>query len=72
MPLNQVKLIEKTFTPTPKKEIDTKLTDAMVSIEEENMPPETRIDIEEVLSDEWDFGVSAMTIDAIRILIAGE
>jgi len=72
MSLIQVKLIRETFTPTEKKEIATKLTDAMVSIEEENMPAATRVDIENILSDEWDFGVSAMTIDAIRILIACE
>lgn len=72
MPLIQVKLIKESFTPTEKKEVAAKLTDAMVSIEEENMPAATRVDIEDVLSDEWDFGVSAMTIDAIRILIAGE
>ena len=72
MPLNQVKLIEETFTPTPRKKIDTKLTDPLLSIEEGGVPTGTRIDVEEVLGDEWDFGVSAMTTDAIRILIAGE
>ncbi|MGC2182020.1 MAG: hypothetical protein WA637_01925 [Terriglobales bacterium] len=70
--MNQVKLIEETFAPTPKKKIDTKLTDPLLSIEEEGVPTGTRIDVEEVLGDEWDFGVSAMTTDAIRILIAGE
>ena len=73
VPLIRVKLIEETFTPpTEKKEIATKLTDATVSIEEENMSAATRVDIENILADGWDFGVSAMTIDAIRILIAGE
>jgi hypothetical protein len=46
--------------------------DAMVSSEEENMPVPIRVDIEDILGDEWDFGVSAMTADAIRALIAGE
>lgn len=41
MPLIQVKLIESVFTPAQKKEIITKLTDAMVSIERENMRPVT-------------------------------
>ncbi len=72
MPLIQVKLIEESFTPTEKKEIAPKLTDAMVSIEEGNTPSAARLDIEDILSDEWDFGVPAMTIDAIRALIAGE
>ena len=30
------------------------------------------VDVEDVLSDEWDIGASAMTTDAIRALIAGE
>jgi 4-oxalocrotonate tautomerase len=72
MPLIQVKLIEETFTPTEKKEIVTRFTDAMVSIEEEKIPAATRVDIENILGDEWDFGLSAMTVGAIRSLIAGE
>ena len=71
MPLIHAKSIEETFPPTQKK-IATKLTDAMVSIEEENTPIATRVDVEDILGDEWDFGLSAMTIDAIRTLIAGE
>ncbi len=71
MPLIHAKLIEETFPPTQNK-IATKLTDAMVSIEEENTPIATRVDVEDILGDEWDFGLSAMTIDAIRALIAGE
>ncbi len=68
----QVKLIEETFTSTEKKEIATTLTDAMVSIEEENIPAAILADIENILGGEWDIGVSAMTADAIRALIAGE
>lgn len=37
MPLIQVKLIEEVFTPAQKKEIIRKLTDAMVSVEGENL-----------------------------------
>jgi 4-oxalocrotonate tautomerase len=72
MPLIQVKLIEETFTPTEKKEIATKLTDAMVSIEEENMPPASWVDIEDLSGDEWEIGGLAMTTDAIGALVAGE
>ena len=48
MPLIQVKLIEESFTPTEKKEIAPKLTDAMVSIEEGNTPSAARLDIEDI------------------------
>ena len=46
--------------------------DAMVSSAEENMPAPTRVDVEDILGDDWESGVSAMTADAIRALIAGE
>ena len=72
MPLVQVKVIEEALTPNEKKEIATKLTDAMVSIKEQNSPSWAWIDIEDVLSDEWEIGGLAMTTDAIRALVAGE
>ena len=68
----QVKSIEQALTPTGKKEIVTKLTDAMVSIKEQNSPSWAWVDIEIVLSDEWEIGGLAMTTDAIRALVAGE
>ena len=68
----QVKLIEEAFTSTEKKEIVTELTDAMVSINEQNGPSWAWVDIEDVLSDEWEIGGLAMTTDAIRALVAGE
>ncbi len=71
MPLIQVKLIENVFTPAQKKEIITKLTDAMVAIEGENMRPVTFVTIEEVRSGEWGIGGKAMTTDAVHALAAG-
>ncbi len=41
MPLIQVKLIEGVFTEAQKREMVEKLTDAMVSIEGENLRPVT-------------------------------
>ena len=75
MPLIHAKLIEEAFTPIKKnerKKIATQFTDATAPIEEENIPPATLADVEAVLGEAWDFGLSAMTIDAIRALIAGE
>jgi 4-oxalocrotonate tautomerase len=72
MPLIQVKLIEEVFTPAQKKDIVTKLTDAMVAIEGENMRPVTWVVIEEVRSGEWGIGGQAMTTDAVRALAAGK
>lgn len=61
MPLIQVKLIEEVFTPAQKKEIITKLTDTMVSIEGESMRPVTWVVIEEVRSGEWGIGGKALS-----------
>jgi 4-oxalocrotonate tautomerase len=71
MPLIQVRLIEEVFTPAQKKEIITKLTDAMVTIEGENMRPVTWVIIEDVRSGDWGIGGQAMTTDAVRALAAG-
>jgi 4-oxalocrotonate tautomerase len=68
----QVKLIKEASTATEKKEIVTEVTDAIVSIKEQNSPSWAWADIEDVFSDEWEIGGLAMTTDAIRALVAGE
>ncbi len=72
MPLIQVKLIEEVFTPAQKREIITKLTDAMVSIEGENMRSVTLVVIEEVRSGDWGIGGKAITTADVRALAAGK
>jgi len=72
MPLIQVKLIEKVFNSQQKQEMVKKLTDAMVSIEGENMRPVTWVIIEEVASGEWGIGGQAMSTEAVKALAAGK
>jgi 4-oxalocrotonate tautomerase len=72
MPLIQVKLIEEVFTPAQKKEMITKLTDAMVSIEGEHMRPVTWVIIEDVRSGEWGIGGQAITTDQVKAIAAGK
>jgi len=72
MPLIQVKLIENVFTSAQKKEMITKLTDAMVAIEGENMRPVTWVVIEEIRSGEWGIGGQSMTTEAVQALAAGK
>jgi len=71
MPLIQVRLIEDVFSAKQKKEIIEKLTDAMVSIEGENMRGVTLVTIEEVRSGDWGIGGKAMTTEAVKALAAG-
>ncbi len=56
MPLVNVHVIENVFTPAQKKEIITKLTDAMVAIEGEAFRSVTWVKIEEVKEGDWGIG----------------
>ena len=71
MPLIQVRLIENVFSAKQKNDIIEKLTDAMVSIEGENMRGVTLVTIEEVRSGDWGIGGKAMTTEAVKALAAG-
>jgi 4-oxalocrotonate tautomerase len=71
MPLIQVKVIENAFTPRQKEEIIRKLTDAMVSVEGENLRPVTWVIIEDVKSGELGIGGQPMTTEAVKGLASG-
>lgn len=72
MPLIQVKLIEGVFTTAKKKEIIAKLTDAMVSVEGENLRPFTLVVLEEVRSGDWSAGGKALTTADVHAIAAGK
>lgn len=72
MPLIQVKLIERVFTNQQKQEMIKKLTDAMVSIEGENMRPVTWVIIEDVNSGDWGIGGQVMSTEAVKALAVGK
>ena len=72
MPLIQVKCINEVFTPAQKKEMITRLTDAMVAIEGENMRGVTWVTVEEVASGCWGIGGQALTTEAVKALAAGK
>jgi 4-oxalocrotonate tautomerase len=70
MPLIQVKLIEGVFAEAQKRDIVRKLTDAMVSIEGENMRPVTWVVLEEVKSEDWGMGGKTLTTADVKELAA--
>jgi 4-oxalocrotonate tautomerase len=72
MPLIQVRLIKDVFSPQQKSQIIEKLTDAMVSIEGENLRGVTWVTIDEVGSGDWGIGGKALTTDAVKALAAGK
>jgi 4-oxalocrotonate tautomerase len=72
MPLIQVKVIEGVFTPAQKGKMVQKLTDAMVSIEGENMRPVTWVVVEEVKSGDWGIGGKLLSTADVIALAAGK
>jgi 4-oxalocrotonate tautomerase len=71
MPLIEVSVIEDVFTPEQKHQIITKLTNAMVEIEGENMRPVTWCVVREVASGDWGIGGNALTTADVQALAAG-
>jgi len=66
MPLVNVKLIEGVFNEDQKREMIERLTEAMVSIEGENMRPVTWVVIEEVKGGAWGIGGKGMSAADVK------
>lgn len=72
MPMVQIKLIEGVFNDTQKNEMIAKVTDAMVSIEGENMRGVTWVIIDEVKSGDWGIGGKAITVEDVMAMASGK
>jgi 4-oxalocrotonate tautomerase len=72
MPLVQLKVIEVVFSDALNRAIIEKVTDAMISVEGENMRQVTWVTIEDVKSGEWGIGGKALTTEAVKALAAGK
>ena len=72
MPLVNVKLIEGVFSDSQKREMVEKLTDAMVSIEGENLREVTWVLIEEVKSGDLGIGGKPLTTEDVKVMAAGK
>ena len=71
MPFVNVKIIEGVFSDGQKQDIVRKLTDAMVTIEGENMRQVTWVVVEEVKSGDWGIGGQSLTTSDVKALAAG-
>jgi 4-oxalocrotonate tautomerase len=71
MPLIEVSVIKDVFTPEQKHQIISRLTDALVGIEGENMRPVTWCVVREVASGDWGIAGNALTTGDVRALAAG-
>ena len=72
MPLINVKVIENVFSDEDKKQMVTRLTDALVTIEGEAMRPVTWVVIDEVKNGDWGVGRKPLTTADVKALAAGK
>jgi 4-oxalocrotonate tautomerase len=72
MPLVTIDLIKNAFTPAQKKELITKVTEAVVAVEGENMRPVTWVRINEFEEAAWAIGGKALRASDIHALAAGK
>ncbi len=71
MPFVQVKLIEGVFSEAQKQEMIRKVTDAMVSVEGEELRDKTVVIVEEVKSGDWGIGGKPLSTEDVKALAAG-
>ena len=68
MPLATIKVIEGVFSGDEKQRMIEKVTEAMVSVEGENLREKTVVILEEVKSGDWAIGGKTVTTDAVKQL----
>ena len=72
MPLATIKVIEGVFSSDEKQRMIEKVTEAMVSVEGENLREKTLVILEEVKSGDWGIGGKTLTADAVKKLRASQ
>ena len=70
MPLVDIQLIEGVFDKSQKQAMISKVTDAMVEIEGEEMRSVTWVRVHEVASGNWGIGGKALTADDVKAIQA--
>ena len=68
MPLVDIHVIKDVFSSMQKRELIERVTDAVVSVEGENLRGVTRVKIHEVNSGEWAIGGKPLTSDDVHAL----
>ncbi len=72
MPLVQIKLIEGVLSAEQKQQMLKKVTEAMISVEGENLREVTLVTIDEVKSGDWCIGGKSITVEDVKALAAGK
>jgi len=68
MPFAQVKVVEGVFSQAQKQEMIEKVSDAIISVEGENLRDKTFVVIEEVKSGDWGIGGKTVTAEDVKNL----
>ncbi|MCU0574065.1 MAG: 4-oxalocrotonate tautomerase family protein [Syntrophobacteraceae bacterium] len=71
MPLATIKVIEGVFSGDEKQRMIERVTEAMVSVEGENLREKTLVILEEVKSGDWGIGGKTLTADDVKRLRTG-
>jgi 4-oxalocrotonate tautomerase len=72
MPLVTIDVIKDVFSPAQKQQLIAKVTDAMITVEGENMRGVTWVRIQEFESGDWAIGGKALQTSDVRALAAGK
>src|SRR5579872_3472450 len=72
MPLVTIDVIKDVFSPDQKRKLITKVTEAMVEVEGENMRPVTWVRINEFEGGDWAIGGKALRASDVHALAAGK
>jgi 4-oxalocrotonate tautomerase len=72
VPLVTIDVIKDVFTPSQKKELIAKVTDAMIQVEGENMRPVTWVRINEFEGGDWAIGGKLLRASDVQALAAGK
>ena len=70
MPLVDIQVIKGVFTPEQKTAMISKVTDAMVQVEGENMRPVTWVRVQEIEDGQWAIGGNPLTASAVKAMAA--
>lgn len=71
MPLVDIHVIRDVFTPAQKQELMEKVTEAMLSVEGENMRGVTWVKVNEVESGHWAIGGEVLTSERVKAIACG-
>jgi 4-oxalocrotonate tautomerase len=72
MPLVTIDVIKDVFTPTQKKELIAKVTEAMIAVEGEAMRPVTWVRIAEFEGGDWAIGGKGLRAADVHAMGAGK